>query len=179
MKIYRRYPFSLIEVLIATGVASILISIIIFGFTNILKTKRKIESTTQVVLQRKLLQERLTQIFSAIVSENPQFTCENAKLCFCFNHGVDHDPDFSGIVNATIYHDKDSLKLDLTSLKDNHLQRTEVLIDHVSNIRWTFIRPDKEKTPIAIRLDVSFDDDHHVPFAFFPTLPLNPIPAKS
>ena len=182
MKTLRRLTFSLIEVLIATGIASILIGVIFFGFTNILRTKRKIESTTLIVLQRKLLQERLTQIFCSISKDNPRFTYKNEKIAFVFHHGVDHDPVFSGAVQAALYLEHGSLYLELASLKDEKAKRTERLMDHVANIKWTCIYPDrdnKEGVPIAIRLDLTDDDEVTIPMAFFPATPLKPLVVRS
>lgn len=193
MKIVKKLSLSLIEVGLALSLAAMMIALLLASFTHSTKVKKQIEHITASVLERKFIQEKLTQIFSSIHLDSPDFICIDNRLVFAANQDVDIDPDFSGLVKTALFLEQGKLKLAVRSLHAEEKIRTETLMEGVSAIDWEFLpqpEPDdfgkmtckstwsetEKALPIAVRLTLHFDGASSVPFAFFINRPTFEMP---
>ncbi|HPE85407.1 MAG: DUF1494 domain-containing protein [Chlamydiia bacterium] len=193
MKIVKKLSFSLIEVGLALLLAAVMVALLLSSFTHSVKVKKQVEHITAAVLERKFMQEKLTQIFSSIHLDSPDFICAENRLVFAANQDVDIDPDFSGLVKTVLFLEQGKFKLLVKSLQADEKIRTETLMEHVSAIDWEFLpqpEPDdfgkmmvkstwsetEKALPIAVRLTLHLDDATTVPFAFFINRPTFEMP---
>lgn len=172
--------FTLLEVIIALFLISIILSFIFTFFSNLTKIEKNIEATKKEIYERNFLYIKLNNIFTNL---KDQFftTDENNKLTFNFLYDakVDLNPNFSSIINGKLYIDeKDDLILESISNDKKDEKRKEILFHKVkkieakflandsdtnylkekvsSNINWYFFWPKEKKTiPSIIHLKIN------------------------
>ena len=98
----KKRSFTLLEVLVGISLTALIVGMLMTHFIQSSKLKRQIDQKTTAVLKRKLIQERLTHIFTQL---SGGFTCENQKLSFSFYPNLKEDNP----VTATLELDDDSL----------------------------------------------------------------------
>lgn len=135
------------------------------------KLKRQIEQKTTAVLKRKLIQERLTHIFTQL---SGGFTCENQKLSFSFYPNLKEDNP----VTATLELDDDSLLLKYLIHEDKIEER---IGDGIKTVQWEFLSSkidskllkewtSQDKELVSMRLTITDATDQVFEYAFFPNL---------
>ncbi len=182
MKTKKKRSFTLLETLLALSLIAIVVTMLTMHFVSASRLKARIESTAHQVLRKKLIQERLTQVFGSLPAqgdEKPLFQCKNKTLCMDTDQGFDHDPAFRGQVEMVISHDNHQLLL--TTKKDKR-ERSEVLCSNVKEIKWDFLTRQGDQLlkdnwgdqepliPLSIRLSLTRDDGEEESYAFFPNV---------
>ncbi len=149
MYIKKRF-FTLIEVIVSLTLITIVITILFGYFTKISKVEQEIEDIKKIVYKKSNLQIRLNNIFAQLYSKDfnqiPFYTEvekneKNLSLCINFDNGVDPDPNFSDVVKAKIFIDKNSnLILEIWSKdKKTKITRKEILFTAVNNLEYKFL----------------------------------------
>lgn len=146
-------PFFLLEIVIAIGLASILLSLLFRFLVSYAIIEKKIEGAQIVLLERERVQEKLESIFTSIEPagmEGPSFYTlqfpdeKSASLVLLYNAGVDPNPAFSGPNTGRLYlSERGEFCLTQWPLaKDDH--RTEVLLRDVTALEWEMLGPNQQ-----------------------------------
>jgi hypothetical protein len=179
LKIFKKSNFTLLEVIIALFLTSILLIALLNFFVRTVFFEKKIETLKKEVFKKEHLQIRLSNIFSHInKSFENYFYTEKEKntllsLYLTFNNGIDPDPSFSGPVFGKIYIDQNDLKLTIYPLNEAK-QRTETLFQDVKKLEFLFFTKEKnfewqnnwpqEKQSLPSMLKLKINEES---FAFF------------
>jgi len=193
----KKNNFTLIEVLVCIFLIGMIFSLLFKFFTQITILEIKIDKAAEKIHQSNNFYVQLTNCFSKIklkdFDKSPFYTkLESNKLImhFCFDNGVDPDPDLSDVVDAMIYvNDEKKLILEIKKNENaltksrkiillkkvekiNYLflsSKDEALKEHLSeNITskigfYNFWPEEKKNLPQAILIDL----DNNLKFAFF------------
>lgn len=154
----RKRTLLLLELLIALGLASILLTIVFQFLISNSKFNAKIELAQKTLWEQQHLQEKLSSLFTTALpttGESSFFTAEfpneeSMSIVCKFDAGVDPDPAFSGPNLGRIYLDS-SHALRFTQWpieKEGH--RTEILLEDVHSIEWEFLGHKFDKDPQSI-----------------------------
>lgn len=174
MKVQRR-PFTLLEVLIAMGLAAVLLTALLGAYQYVNMTSYAQQKAQKEAFQKRLLQERLSTILTSALSPTQVkkedfafFTLDNG-LAFVYDRGVDVDPFFANDVLARLYVHDDKLMLAMWPLKSRWKEggsppmKQEVLMEGVSHIEFRFwMPPDVTKGPIDTTDAASRKEEHWV-----------------
>jgi hypothetical protein len=138
--------FTLLEVIIALFLISIMLSFIFTFFSNLTKIEKNIEITKNEIYERNFLYIKLNNIFTNL---KDQFftTDENKELTFNFLYDakVDLDPNFSSIINGKLYIDEnDNLILESFSNDKKDEKRKEILFKKVKTFEVKFLSNDSD-----------------------------------
>lgn len=178
----KKRSFTLIETLLAFSLIAIVVGTLTMHFVKTSRLKARIEQTAREVLKRKLVQERLTQVFGSIYlddNEKPHFICKNNHLELVINNGFDHDEELRGAVAAKLYLHNHSLVLEIQKDK---IKREETLCSGIKSLEWEFMTrqadvllknswdKDEPLLPLAVRLNLKTGGDQADQFAFFPNI---------
>ncbi len=178
----RKRSLTLLEVVIALGLAAILLTTLFGFYRQLFLARANIQKNKETVLQRVWVQQRLAQVFEKAEAEIEEdkglvfYTAEHPHatgpaLHFYYDHGMDPDPDYCGTLKAMLY---------LTPQKELMLQvgpaRKEVLLQGASQLQFAFFDP-KEKIwqtgwgeknevlPPMVKLTIKTEKED--PFVFF------------
>lgn len=178
----KKHSFTLIETLLAFSLIAIVVGTLTMHFVKTSRLKARIEQTAKGVFKRKLIQERLTQVFGSIYldgNEKPHFVCKNNQLELIINNGFDHDEDLRGTVAAKLFLKNQNLILEIQKDK---IKREEILCSGITNLAWEFMTrqsdallknswdKDEPLLPLAVRLNINEETEQADQFAFFPNI---------
>ena len=154
----QKRPLLLLELLIALGLASILLTVVFQFLISNSKFNGKIESAQKALWEQQRLQERLSALFTSAhptTGDSSFFTAEfpndeSLSIISKFDAGIDPDPAFSGPNLGRIYLDSShTLRFTQWPLeKEGH--RTEVLLNDVRSLEWEFLGHKFDKDPQSI-----------------------------
>ena len=125
----KKRSFTLLEVLVGISLTALIIGMLMTHFIQSSKLKRQIEQKTTAVLKRKLIQERLGQVFTQL---SGGFTCEKKTLSFSFYP----NPKDDNPVTATLELDEGALLLKYTVDEDKIEER---IGDKIKTVHWEFL----------------------------------------
>jgi type II secretory pathway component PulJ len=144
--IKRKNNFTLLEIVIALFLISIIMTYLFGFFTKVLKIETDIEKKKEQIFERNNLHIKLNYIFSHVAQKgmsklNSLYNEENEKkvVYIKFNNETDPDPKFSGYIKAKISLDKNNNLLLQTFSKDKNEYREEILFKNVKNIKYQFL----------------------------------------
>ncbi len=151
--------FFLLEIVIAIGLASVLLSLLFRFLVSYAVIEKKIEAAQIVLLERERMQEKLESIFTSIEPagiEGPSFYTlqlpeeRSASLVVLFNAGIDPDPAFSGPNTCRLYLNErgEFCLTQWSSSKTDY--RTEVLLKNVKALDWEMLGHRQEKDTLSI-----------------------------
>lgn len=179
----KKKSLTLIEIMIALGIASLLLGVLFPYFTQTIRLKKEIEKETSFVFAKAHVQERLTTLFSQISKPlHFQTTKEDEgpfKLEFRFNNGYTQNPHYRKNVMAYLYLKEDKLLLEIKGRdQSSHL---EVLLNGVEGICFEFTdfnegefsiknQWDKTALPLFCALKVTFPKREEVFYFRFKSL---------
>lgn len=157
----KRRSFTLLEVLIATALAAVLLSLLGYFWRQMEKSGQIVEKMQIESFQMRSLQARLSDIFPKISSKALFFTAPplpdqmagTDSLIFEFDNCVRLDKEFAYIVTGRLYLNTNG-QLILFRLPSKKFWKTgelphakkEVLAENVSSLKFRFfVAPDKNK----------------------------------
>ncbi|MCI0381667.1 MAG: hypothetical protein L0207_01250 [Chlamydiae bacterium] len=151
-----RQSLTLIEVMIALSLGTIIISILFSSFHNLSSQQRELEVAHKIINQRSVAFLKLSQIFDQLILDG--ISLENEKkttnfytdsssqgpiLTFQYYNPLDRNPDFAKAVDATLFLDARK-QLCLTSTAKSHT-REEFLFENIEKIEFQFLDPEEKK----------------------------------
>lgn len=144
MKI-RRYPFTLLELIIGMALAAIVVSFLFSSFRYSSIGHSRIKMTQKAVHERLCFQTRLTQVFDQLQFENKKKEIylashpesHNDALYFSFHQEIDQDPHFIGVLDAVLFINFEK-QLCLLSISPDGTSRRDVFFDNIESISFQF-----------------------------------------
>jgi prepilin-type N-terminal cleavage/methylation domain-containing protein len=101
----KKRAFSLIEMVIALGLLSLLLSTLLFWYHSLTQKKTEFNRLKGPLMEERYAYQRLQNLLPK--AELPLFTIElGGGVLFVFDKGVDVKPELSGRVVAYLYHDE-------------------------------------------------------------------------
>jgi type II secretory pathway pseudopilin PulG len=178
----QKRPLTLLEVMIALVLAGFILYYLFDAHSRAEILNVKLERAKERVVLAKNVQQRLMQLFGAIVppkTENPSLYTSNSidgtTLFLLYDAGIDPDPQFWGPITAEL--SLQDLNFSLISTSSIVEKRSEILYRDVKRIAFQFYDKKgqgfafwdktKESLPTLIELTLFFADDQ-LDFAFFP-----------
>lgn len=151
-------PFLLLEILIALSLMATVISLLFSFMVQSLRVEKKIEKARLAILERQHLQIRIQDLLTTLspygglpALYTQKFPKEEQEsLIACFDHGIDPDPSFSGVVTGRIYIDEDhNLCLVCWPCEGEKKQqwRKEILLPNVSSFSVQFLASSMQGHP--------------------------------
>jgi hypothetical protein len=179
----KKQPLTLLEVMIALALTAILLGVIFGFYKQLFYSQTDIQLAKQRVLFRQWTQEKLTQVFSSILStegSDKEFYTLNIveskypALTFNFDNGVDRDPQYCDEVSGLLYLNKQH-ELRLVTWP----QRSLILYSGVKSLSFSFFdaknkvwKPEwkaEESLPDMVKVSL-YEMDHpkdEIEFAYF------------
>lgn len=147
--------FTLIEVLIALGLTSILMATLLFWYKHITTTKHQFKEMEWTILEERYLHQKLGNIFSSLpcnsenfkqhffTSDTDQRQIVGNSLVFYFDNGPNLDPQLANFVLGRIYLDAQSktICLGVWPLKGKDPSYTLPLLNQVEKVAFSFYFP--------------------------------------
>lgn len=163
MKICKKHPMTLVEVLIAFFILSILLTIVFGFFHELAKIDQFTRYQEEKTFQRRYLEFRLNHLFSHLVNESdgtrrefifyaeaPSGLSKSTSLVFTYNNGVRQDATYAGDVVSRLYvNEKKQLCLLTWPLKAKNQDPyygdmfKDVLCENVEKISFDFFAGSK------------------------------------
>jgi type II secretory pathway pseudopilin PulG len=173
----KKRPFTLIEIMIALGIVSLLLAVMFPHFRETMRMKKQIEIEKSYVFAKAHVQERLATLFSKTTHHFKTHQEKDGpfELQFKFDNGYDDDENFRGEVTGHLWCDKGTLRFKIFGGKD--ASREEILLEGLKNARFDFTSVtegkfdttsswEKRDLPLFFVLNVSFPDDKEDAFYF-------------
>ncbi len=154
----KRRAFTLIEVIIAFALLALVSTTLFTSYKRQVLLKVELAKAETAVLQRKLLQERLSQIFTSIIPTENLALDDDENLQFTFDNGIDPEKAFCHNVRAKLFCKNEKYLLELTSL-DGKARREEELFSHAESVSYRL-------APHIVHLHIK-NGDEETPYAFF------------
>lgn len=143
----KRLFATLIEVVIALGLLSLLLSTLFFWYRQLSTQRSKIEIAKWPTLEVRYAGQRLNTIFSRLQDLEPFFTTDNdSSLVFLFDNSPHSQPELAKTVLACLYVDKEDNTLCLgiwphPSTGKKEPFEKQVLLGNISEMGFTFYNP--------------------------------------
>lgn len=152
----RRRAVTLLEVVIALGLTSIVLFFLFGYYRQLTMIDLETEKVQECLSARARVQTRLMQIFASFPKEEKEgegflytdTTPEglDLSLLFAFDQGIDSDPKLCGLVKAVLFLSRDKkLKLRILAIDEKTEARDEVLMENVKSLAFSFFDPAEEK----------------------------------
>ncbi len=174
-KIKRRVcgkTLTLLEVMIALSLATILISAVMTCYYQISKKKITAQELKKSSLSVELMRQRLIHLFAAAASaENPSFytgahpQAIGLSLIFTFDNGVDHTLEFCNDVMGMLYQNANR-ELCLASWGAQGGTRNEILLENTEGLSFSFFDPKKKEWRNEWREEDSFPPFFKITWSF-------------
>jgi type II secretory pathway component PulJ len=189
IRIQRRLSITLLEVLIAIALVSILTSVCLGYYRQIHLLNHELENLRKESFLEKTLQYRLSKIIPAITlsKDDPYFYLsvdsnqymESNSLVFVYDRGVDIQPQFSNEVLARLYlNSKKQVCISYWPRPskwkyDEPPMITEILKDGVEALSFSFYEPkqwlnewDQEKEKLPAMLKITFKGESEETYSY-------------
>lgn len=166
----RSYPFTVIEVFIAFGIGTLIISSLLFYLKEIFSLKNEIAKTKIEIEEEAFFMIRLNRLFAHFADDpHLQFEEKGNHFLFTYDGRLDPDPEFRGDIKGDLALEEDQLILSMTSQKSGKM-RKETLLHKAKDLEWHFFQmekmnentSDKSFTPNGLHLKAKGKE-----FAFF------------
>lgn len=165
----RRFALTLIEVLIALSLSSIIMTAMFYFYQKAVRLDAEIQKVEERVFSLRLLESRLMKIVPKAVSPKEAekdfyfltgYQDQISKsgtpyLLFSYDRGVDIEPLFSNVVLGRLYVDKKGRLMLVTAPAPSRWSqgavpiKRETLLSGVENISFSFYNPpEKDRSPL-------------------------------
>ncbi|NGX34532.1 MAG: hypothetical protein K1060chlam1_00885 [Candidatus Anoxychlamydiales bacterium] len=162
----KKNNFTLLEVMISLFLITIIITFLFGFFSKIMKLEKNIEEKKIKILAINHTQIRLTQVFSNVYQgdfiNKSSFYTQNAKnskrpiLHISYDNKIDSNPNFSLVVRAKLYIDRNkNLCLKTFSRDQDQTPRKEILLKNVEKIEYNFLSNAHQNLKRSKLLEVS------------------------
>lgn len=182
----RKRSLSLIEVVIALALTSLLLSVLFQGYRQLPIAQKKAQAISSKILSLKKVDQTLSSLFSNVI---PQVNDDKPTLytvmipeshfpaLFLTYFGeIDPDPDFSELVQGALFVSRDH-ELCFTTWGKGEKSRTDLLLTGISSLSFSFFEPRwKQWTenwplhhpafPPLIEVTLKFTDQKEQTFAY-------------
>lgn len=173
----KKRTFFLFELLIALTLIGMLISFLFSFLVGGIRIEKKMAQVRQSVWERGKVQVRLADAFLGL--QKASLYTEKGALLFSFDHGVDPEPSFSGVLFGKLYMEENCLLFSYGPSEDK--KRKELLLQDVKDFSLQFLDTEwvsywpkeNSKIPLAIRLLIQQGGS---PLQFGFPLPFSPLP---
>lgn len=153
--------FSLIEVLIALGLAGLLLTVLFQFLISNTRFQKSIEKAQASLREQQRLSERIESLLLSLDFEGPvpvlytkQMEGANeTSLIARFNAGIDPDPAYSGANLGCFVLDQQHRFCFIQWPRDKEGFRAEVLAEHIADIEWEFLGTNFISDPRAIAIN--------------------------
>lgn len=147
----KRHPFTLLEIIIAIALASILLTFLFSTLRQTAIANSKIKTVQSVVHQRLCLQLRLSALFDVLEFERKKvefYTAPHAEslgdaLYFSYKQQVDADPQFIGTLNAVLFLKHPQKQLCLDTFSTTGTARREIFLENLKELSFQFLDAQK------------------------------------
>lgn len=173
----KKRSLTLIEIMIALGIASLLLAVMFPHIRETMRMKKQIEVEKSFVFAKAHVQERLATLFSKTTHhfKTVQEKDSPLKLQFKFDNGYDDDENFRGMLTGYLWNDKGTLRLKFTGKQE--AVREEVLLEGLKDVSFEFTSEqegtfnttplwEKGELPLFFVLSVNFPDQKEDAFYF-------------
>lgn len=151
----KKRSISLVELLIALGLLSLLLSTLFFWYRTLTTHHAELNRVKGPVSEERYAFQRLQKILPK--AEKPFFQSDNNSLVFMFDRGVTPEPFLSGKVLARLYYEPATQSLKLGIWPDpkktggaRQPTKTLLLLDRVKDARISYYHPpDPFKKPVS------------------------------
>lgn len=148
----KKRSITLVEVLIALGLLSLLLSSLFFWYRNLSSCHSKLNHIKSPLQEERYVLQRLQKILPK--AELPFFQSDQGSLVFVFDRGVAPNPALSGKVLARLYYDQSIQGLCLglwpEPPKEGSFSETLLLLDHIKKAKISYYHPpDPFKKPVS------------------------------
>jgi len=175
----KKRPLTLIEVMIALGVASLLLAVMFPYLRETMRVKKNLEVEKTFVFSKAHVQQRLATLLSKTTPSDTFKTVQEKgepfELCFTFDNGYDFEENFRNSVTGHLYLEKG--KLFFKTVGKEEAERREVLLDGIKRIDFKFTSAKggtfdvadewkQDQLPLFFVMHVTFCDDKNDAFYF-------------
>jgi hypothetical protein len=139
----RRAPFTLIEVIVALSLASVVLFFLFSSLRSTTFISTKLAKERISIASRDLFYQRLLQIFSKV--DPKSLSVKNIDglptLSLLFDNGADPNPLFAGKVEgAFTLNSHGSIIFTIHPIKDPLSIRSELVLDKVKTVHWNVLK---------------------------------------
>jgi len=159
-------PFTLIEVILALGLTSIILFFLFASLRSSTFISSKLAKERISTASRDLFYQRLLQIFSKVDPKSLSIEKTNgaASLYFIFDNGADPNPLFAGKMEGLfILNLNGSLVLEIHPINDPLSNRKELLLEGIKSVEWHVL-----KKSLSVKVTEKNDRSDRYPI-FFPS----------
>lgn len=141
----KRYPFTLLELVIGMALAAIVVSFLFSSFRYSSIAHSKVKMTHKAVRERLCLQTRLMQVFDLFEFESKKKEIYIAThpesheeaLYFSFHQEIDQDPHFIGTLTGVIFINLKK-QLCLLTISPSGTSRKDIFLENIQSISFQF-----------------------------------------
>jgi len=169
--------FLLIEMLIALSMITAIFTVLFYSYSKIILTEKKLAKAKNAVFQRQYLQMKVADMITNLAKgpdEKYFYKKQNngqTKLTFYFDNHIDPNPDYSGVIKASLFVKDSKLFLKQTPLNNKKQERIQILLDQIN--LFDIICFDERTTPKKSAQDLLYIEKtqwpkqmNHYPLAF-------------
>lgn len=141
----KKYSFTLMEVMVAFAIISLVLGMIFSSLYQEARLKRKIEGMEKIVMPHVEVQQFLDRVFANHISSDPEshkralYTKDDPtpKLSITFDNGIDRDPLFCGAIEGLLCIENDALVFKLK--EGESFERVAILKKGVEHLSFEFL----------------------------------------
>lgn len=178
--IMKKRSLTLIEVMVALGIASLLLAVLFPYLRDTIRLKKELELERAFIFSKAHVQERLATLFAASIPRAAFTTIKTEdhlfELRFAFDNGYDFEEAFRHQVMGHLYVEQKKLMLKIQGKKNE--VRKEVLLENVREVDFKFAYPtpqgqieekptcENKSLPLFFILAILFPDGREDSFYF-------------
>lgn len=172
----KRYPFILMELMVALSLLGIILGFFLSSVVQHRRLDDKLAKRTGIVMKRARVQERLSKIVKSSLKDNGiSIKGEDEGVEFSFDNKFDPDPSFCGIIKGCL-RKKESGELLLT-LVGKERKREEILLSHIKSLCCELLvfdgdtlrlsKPSKNEDCLYLKIDITDEKNEKKEYLFF------------
>jgi hypothetical protein len=139
----KKAPFTLIEVILALGLASIVLFFLFSSLKSSMFISSKLAKERASISSRDFFHQRLLQIFSKVDPKSISVKTINGlpSLYLVFDNGADPIPLFAGKLEGLFtLNSHGSILFEIHPVNDPLSTRKELLLERIKSIEWTVLK---------------------------------------
>jgi len=133
----RKKSLTLLEILLALGIASILLGMLFPSLIETIRLRKKIETEKKLIYSKAYVQQRLSSLFACLSTSDPFYIVEKKRLQFAL-----FEDDFDGKVDSSLFLENGMLLIEMK--KEDHVKK-EPLLNNIKAVRFSCFDIEKNK----------------------------------